>query len=51
VPVWSSWDPLAFALTGVALALLFWRSWTPLRTLGACAALGLAATLIDTLLA
>ena len=46
VPVLDSWDPLAFALTAVALALLFGRSWTPLRTLGVCAALGLAATVV-----
>lgn len=51
VPVWASWDPLAFTLTGVALALMFWRRWTPLRTLGACAVLGLAATVLQTALA
>jgi chromate transporter len=45
-PVWSSWDPQAFAITAVALALVFWRGWSPLRTLGACAALGLVATLL-----
>ena len=44
LPVFASWDPLAFALTALALALLFWRGWSPLRTLGVCAALGLAAT-------
>jgi chromate transporter len=47
LPVLGSWDPLAFALTAVALTLLFGRSWTPLRTLGACAALGLAASLVS----
>jgi chromate transporter len=41
VPVLSSWDPVAFAITGVALAAMFWRNWSPLRTLGLCAALGL----------
>ena len=46
VPVLASWDPLAFALTGVALALMFWRGWSPLRTLGICAVLGLVATLV-----
>jgi len=51
IPVWTSWDPLAFVLTGVALALMFWRHWTPLQTLGACAALGLAATLVGSVLA
>ena len=50
VPVWSSWDPLAFTLTGVALVLMFRASWTPLRTLGACAAAGLVVTLVDALL-
>ncbi|MDP3893604.1 chromate efflux transporter [Nocardioides sp.] len=41
VPVLTSWDPVAFAITGVALAAMFWRNWSPLRTLGLCAALGL----------
>ena len=45
VPVPGSADPLAIALTLVALALIFWRGWSPLRTLGACAVLGLVATL------
>ena len=46
VPVLSSWDPLAFAVTAIAVALMLGRSWTPLRTLGVCAALGLIATLV-----
>jgi len=46
IPVLSTWDPLAFALTAVALALMFWRGWSPLCTLGVCAALGLVATLL-----
>jgi chromate transporter len=46
LPVLSSWDPLAFALTGVALMLMFWRHWTPLRTLGLSAAIGLVVTLL-----
>ena len=41
VPVLSSWDPVAFALTAVALAVMLWRGWSPLRTLGLCALLGL----------
>ena len=41
VPVLGSWDPLAFGLTALALVLLLWRGWTPLRTLGVCAAIGL----------
>jgi chromate transporter len=47
LPVLTTWDPLAFALTAVALALMFWRDWSPLRTLGVCAALGLLATLLS----
>jgi len=46
VPVLSSWDPVAFALTGVALAMVFWLRWSTLRVLGACAALGLVVTLV-----
>ncbi len=46
LPVLDTWDPLAFGLTGVALALMFWRGWSPLRTLGLCALLGLVATLV-----
>ena len=42
IPVLTSWDPVAFAITGVALAAMFWRKWSPLRTLGLCALLGLA---------
>jgi len=41
LPVLSSWDPVAFAITAVALAAMFWRGWSPLRTLGLCALLGL----------
>ena len=47
LPVISSWDPVAFAITGVALALIFWRRWSTLRTLGVCALLGLAVSLVD----
>ena len=43
VPVPASADATAFAITAVALALMFLRGWSPLRTLGLCAALGLAA--------
>ena len=46
IPVPGSWDPVAFALTGVALTLLLWRGWSPLRALGVCAALGLAVTTV-----
>ncbi len=41
VPVLTSWDPVAFVITGVALTVMFRRGWSPLRTLGLCAALGL----------
>lgn len=41
VPVLGSWDPLAFAITAVALFVMFRLRWSPLRTLGLCAALGL----------
>jgi len=47
VPVLSSWDPTAFAITAVALALILGRSWSTMRTLGICALLGLASTLIS----
>jgi chromate transporter len=46
IPVLSSWDPVAFALTGVALALVFGLKWSTLRVLGVCAALGLVVTLV-----
>jgi len=42
LPVVSSWDPLAFALTAFALLLMLWRGWSPLRTLGLCALIGAA---------
>ncbi len=40
VPVLGSADPVALAITTVAVALVFWRGWSPLRTIGACALLG-----------
>jgi chromate transporter len=46
VPVLSSWDPLAFALTALGLVLMLGRGWSPLRTLGLSALLGLVVTLI-----
>jgi chromate transporter len=49
LPVLSSWDPVAFAITGVALAAMFWRGWSPLRTLGLCALLGLAVYAVQVL--
>ena len=49
LPVLTSWNPIAFALTGVALALIFWRRWSPLRTLGVCALLGAAIGIVGLL--
>ena len=46
LPVLGDWDPLAFALTALGLVLLLGRGWSPLRTLGLCAVLGLAVTLL-----
>src|SRR5690348_14060774 len=46
VPVLSTWKPAEFALTGVALAAIFWRGWGTLRTLGLCALLGLTVGLL-----
>jgi chromate transporter len=45
VPVLSGWDPAAFAITAVALVLIFGLRWSTLRVLGVCAVLGLVATL------
>src|SRR5215211_255422 len=46
VPILSSWDPTAFAITAIALLLIFGRKWSTLRTLGVCAVLGLISTLV-----
>jgi len=46
VPVLGSADPVAFAITGIALLVIFVRGWSPLRTIGLCAALGLATWLL-----
>jgi chromate transporter len=46
VPVLSTWKPAEFALTGVAVAAIFWRGWGTLRTLGLCALLGLGLGLL-----
>lgn len=45
-PVWETVRPLAVAITALAAALLFWRGWSVLRTLGVCAAAGLLAALV-----
>jgi len=44
-PEWSSFDPVAAALAAGALALVFWRRWGVLRTLGVSAAVGAALSL------
>ena len=49
IPVLSAWDPVAFAITAVALGAMFWRGWSPLRTLGLCALLGLAVFAVQTI--
>ncbi|HJQ07284.1 MAG TPA: chromate efflux transporter [Nocardioides sp.] len=45
VPVLSSWSPTAWAITAVAVVLIFKVGWSTMRTLGVCAILGLVATL------
>jgi chromate transporter len=45
VPLLGSLDVTALAITGIACALIFWRNWSVLRTLGACALAGVAAYL------
>ena len=46
VPEWSTFSPRALAISAVAFALLFRLRWSVLRTLGVCAALGVAAELV-----
>jgi chromate transporter len=46
VPVLDSWVWESFAVLAVALVLVFRLRWSVLRTLGACALLGLALSLI-----
>jgi chromate transporter len=41
LPVWSSIDPVAVGITLLALLMIFGLKWSPLRTLGVCALLGL----------
>ncbi|TDO48467.1 chromate transporter [Kribbella sp. VKM Ac-2527] len=42
LPELASIRPLELSITVIAAALIFWRRWSVLRTLGACAILGLA---------
>jgi chromate transporter len=46
MPDLGSADPVAFAITGVALLVIFVRGWSPLRTIGLCAVLGLVTWLL-----
>jgi chromate transporter len=46
LPVWSSLNPVAVAITALALVLIFWRRSSPLRTLGVCAGVGLVVGLV-----
>lgn len=46
LPIPGSWNPVAFAITAVALLLILWRKWSTMPTLGVCAALGLIWALI-----
>jgi chromate transporter len=45
VPDLASWNPTAWAITAVAIVLIFRLNWSTMRTLGICALLGLIATL------
>jgi chromate transporter len=47
LPVLSSWDPVAFAITAVALLVMFRLRWGPMRTLGLCALLGLGVFAVE----
>ena len=40
-PLLGSVDPAALAITALGCALVFWRKWSVLRTLGACALAGI----------
>ncbi|MEV7428488.1 chromate efflux transporter [Nocardioides sp. NPDC092400] len=46
LPVWSSWSWQAVLVTAVALVLVLRLRWSVLRTLGACALLGLVLHLL-----
>ena len=49
LPDLGSLKPLALAVAALAAVLLFRARWSVLRTLGACALVGLAAGLVDLL--
>jgi chromate transporter len=46
VPVLTSLQPVALVIGAVAMVMIFRLRWSVLRTLGVCAVLGLAATLV-----
>ena len=46
VPVWSSYVPGSFLITAVAMVRVFALKWWVLRTLGACALLGLVVSYV-----
>ncbi|WP_248579777.1 chromate efflux transporter [Nocardioides sp. InS609-2] len=46
-PVLDSVQWAALAITGLGCALIFWRGWSVLRTLGACALAGVVIGLFD----
>ena len=46
VPVLDSVQWAALAITGLGCALIFWRGWSVLRTLGACALAGIVVGLL-----
>jgi len=46
VPVLASVQWAAVAITGLGFALIFWRGWSVLRTLGACALVGMVVGLV-----
>ena len=50
VPVLGSVQWAALAITTLGCALIFWRGWSILRTLGACALAGVATGVVSTLL-
>jgi chromate transporter len=50
VPVLGSIQWAALAITALGCALIFWRGWSVLRTLGACALAGVATGVVSTLL-
>lgn len=46
VPVWSSYDAVAWVIAALAALLLFAVNWSVLRTLGLCACVGIVLTLL-----